>query len=308
MSPSPHCHPARESSQTPVRALAHAPVDWLRPDWPAPAHVHALCTTRAGGCSAGGYASMNLGGHVGDDAQAVASNRGRLAEVLSGTTLGAPGVLGVPGTRPVFLNQVHGVRAAPLHAEVPDGTAADAALASAPGLACTVLVADCLPVFITDRQGRRVAAAHAGWRGLVGGVLESVLEYFQAQSQGRKAPPAMESEANAGPIAGTDLLAWLGPCIGPKAFEVGAEVRDAFCAADGQAAQHFAPQGHGKFLANLPALARQRLAAQGVVQVYGNDGSDAWCTFSQPSRFFSHRRDGTVAGGTGRMAACIWLG
>jgi len=288
---SPHCDPA----DAPAQALPGVPADWLRPDWPAPAHVQALCTTRAGGCSTGAYASMNVGLHVGDAAQAVLANRARLVAALQSIT---------PGARPVFLDQVHGSCAVPLGAELPDGTPADAAWAQAPGLACTIMVADCLPVLFTDRLGRRVAAAHAGWRGLAGGVLESVVERFRALAPVEPGSSAMKLEAS----GASDLLAWLGPCIGPKVFEVGDDVRAAFCALDGAAKQHFAPRGGGKFLANLPALARQRLAAQGVTQVYGNDGSDAWCTFSQPSRFFSHRRDGAVGGGTGRMAACIWLG
>lgn len=286
-----HCDPADASAQ----ALPGVPADWLRPDWPAPAHVQALCTTRAGGCSTGAYASMNLGAHVGDAVQAVVANRARLVAALQSIT---------PGARPVFLDQVHGTCAVPLAADMPDGAPADAAWVQVSGLACTIMVADCLPVLFTDRLGRRVAAAHAGWRGLAGGVLESVLECFRPLAHMENALAAIHSRAE----PANDLLAWLGPCIGPKAFEVGDDVRAAFCALDGAAEQHFAPRGGGKFLANLPALARQRLAAQGVTQVYGNDGSDAWCTFSQPSRFFSHRRDGAVGGGTGRMAACIWLG
>ena len=287
---SSHCDPTDASAQ----GAPGVPVDWLRPDWAAPAHVQALCTTRAGGCSTGAYASMNLGAHVGDAAHAVAANQARLLATLQAIT---------PGARPVFLNQVHGVSAVPLATDRPDGAAADAAWAQASGLACTIMVADCLPVLFTDRLGRRVAAAHAGWRGLAGGVLESVLECFRPLAHMENALAAIHSVAE----PANDMLAWLGPCIGPKAFEVGEDVRTAFCALDGAAEQHFAPRGNGKFLANLPALARQRLAAQGVTQVYGNDGSDAWCTFSQPSRFFSHRRDGGVGGGTGRMAACIWL-
>ena len=162
-------------------------------------------------------------------------------------------------------------------------------------------------MLITDRQGRAVAAAHAGWRGLAGGVLESVLESFKALALMNRALDATQIRAN-GVLAAADLLVWLGPCIGPQAFEVGAEVREAFCAVNAQAAAHFSPQAGGKYLADLPALARQRLAALGVGQVYGNDGSDAWCTVTQTSRFFSHRRDGGPGGGTGRMAACIWLG
>lgn len=288
MADSTHCHPA------PAEALPGVPEAWLRPDWPAPAHVHALCTTRAGGMSTGAYASMNLGDHVGDAPQAVAANRARLAAALRG-----PG----GAVRPVFLDQVHGAAVVRLGPGTPDRTAADGAWTAERGVACTVLVADCLPVLFTDRAGRRVAAAHAGWRGLAGGVLEAVFQCFRAPALTPYGLDAPNSEA----IEARDMLAWLGPCIGPQAFEVGPEVRAAFCAADADAGRHFAAQPGGKFLAHLPALARQRLAALGVAQVYGNDGSAAWCTVAQTSRFFSHRRDGG-ASGTGRMAACIWLG
>jgi YfiH family protein len=244
--------------------------------------------------STGAYASMNLGDHVGDAPQAVAANRARLAAALRG-----PG----GAVRPVFLDQVHGAAVVRLDPGTPDRTAADGAWTAERGVACTVLVADCLPVLFTDRAGRRVAAAHAGWRGLAGGVLEAVFQCFRAPALIPYGFDAPNSEA----IEARDMLAWLGPCIGPQAFEVGPEVRAAFCAADADAGRHFAAQAGGKFLAHLPALARQRLAALGVAQVYGNDGSAAWCTVAQTSRFFSHRRDGG-AGGTGRMAACIWLG
>ena len=284
---STHCH----SAAAPVQA---AP-DWLQPEWPAPAHVHALCTTRKGGASTGGFASMNLGGHVGDAPRAVADNRRRLQAALQAVT---------PVARPVFLEQVHGCSAVVLGTHTPNGLRADAAVSVVPGLACTVMVADCLPELITDRLGRMVAAAHAGWRGLAGGVLESVLEHFKPLAQAPYAQEAIQSIANGVAETPHGLMAWLGPCIGPQAFEVGEEVRSTFCANDAAAELHFAPQGGGKYLANLPALARQRLAAQGVAQVFGNDGSAAWCTFSESSRFFSHRRDGSV---TGRMVACIWL-
>jgi polyphenol oxidase len=285
--------------------------DWLIPDWPAPAHVHALCTTRAGGASATPYDSLNLGGHVGDDPAAVQTNRRMLQAALAAATSGA---------RAIFLQQVHGTQVLALQPGLKDGSCADACVATAPGQVCTIMVADCLPVLLTDRQGRAVAAAHAGWRGLAGvggvGVLEAVFEEFSDQTLAQTAPAAIKSEANAPPaqrqtqqagIAG-DTLAWLGPCIGPQAFEVGTEVRSAFCAHDGAAAQHFRPQGPGKYLADLAALARQRLAALGISAVYGNDSSAAWCTVANPSRFFSHRRDSAALGGSGRFAACVWLG
>jgi YfiH family protein len=255
----------------------NAPDDWLVPDWPAPAHVQALFTTRMGGVSAAPFASFNLGDHVRDDPVAVAANRQRLADALL--------------ARPVFLQQVHGTAVASLDAQTPDGTVADACVSTQPGVACTVMVADCLPVLFTDTAGTVVAAAHAGWRGLAAGVLESCLERMA-----RHRPSDAE------------VLAWLGPCIGPQAFEVGEEVRTAFVAWRSDAAGCFeALPSTGKYLANLPQLARLRLQALGVNRLYGNDGTPPWCTVTQSSRFFSHRRDAVRLGSTGRMAACIWI-
>jgi YfiH family protein len=249
---------------------------WLVPDWPAPPNVRAVCTTRDGGVSVGRYESFNLGDHVGDDGVHVAENRSRLQQAV--------------GARPVFLQQVHGTGVVALDAAqdvVRDGTAADACTATAAGLACTIMVADCLPVLFTDEAGHRVAAAHAGWRGLAGGVLEQTFERFEA------------GQAN----GASKVIAWLGPCIGPKVFEVGPEVKAAFEAHAPEAANCFkSAPAPCKWLAGLPALARQRLLAAGVDAVYGNDGSDAWCTVTNPSRFFSHRRDGI----SGRFAALVW--
>lgn len=270
--------------------------DWTVPDWPAPATVRAVCTTRGAsrvsgtagtdGSSRAPYDSLNLGDHVGDDARAVQANRRALAARL--------------GVRPVFLQQVHGTRVLALSPQTPDGAQADGCLTTQRGVACTIMVADCLPVLFADLQGRTVAAAHAGWRGLAGmdapggqGVLEATLNAFSAAS-------------GVGP---SDTLAWLGPCIGPGAFEVGPEVKAAFEVHDARATGMFRPHPGadagraGKWLADLPGLARQRLQALGVTQVYGNDGSAPWCTVSNPSRFFSHRRDRV----SGRFAACIWL-
>ena len=249
---------------------------WLVPDWPAPPNVRAVCTTRDGGVSQGRYESLNLGDHVGDEAVHVAENRSRLQQAI--------------GARPVFLQQVHGTGVVALDAAqdiVRDGTAADACTATAAGLACTIMVADCLPVLFTDESGHRVAGAHAGWRGLAGGVLEQTFKSFEA-GQAHGAPKVM---------------AWLGPCIGPGAFEVGPEVKAAFEAHAPEAANCFKPApAPGKWLADLPALARQRLRAAGVDAIYGNDGTDAWCTVNNSSRFFSHRRDGV----SGRFAALVW--
>ena len=269
--------------------MLRASPGWLRPDWPAPPGVRALFTTRGAspvaGASAPPFEHFNLGDHVGDAPAAVAANRARLAAVLD--------------ARPVFMQQVHGHEVLRLVPGVPDGAVADAAVTSAPGLACTVLVADCLPVLITDTQGRAVAAAHAGWRGLAGGVLEHTLASFRAAAVAEPTQVAIKKQA-------IECIAWLGPCIGPQAFEVGPEVRAAFVAADSGAGECFAAQPGGKYLADLPALARRRLAAAGVMRVYGNDGSADWCTVQQPARYHSYRRDQQRRGGSGRMAACIW--
>lgn len=255
--------------------------DWLVPDWPAQPGVQAVCTARGGGVSEAPYASLNLGRHVGDMPARVDENRQRLAQAL--------------GARPVFLEQVHGTEVVTLDARTPDGLAADAAVAVAPGVACTIMVADCLPLLLACADGRVVAAAHAGWRGLANGVLAATLARFMAVASVEYADLAIKNGAN-------EVLAWLGPCIGPGAFEVGQDVWDACVARQPQAAAHFQPLRPGKYLADLPALARMQLQALGVTRIFGNDGSAAWCTVSQPSRFFSHRRDGV----SGRMAACIW--
>ncbi|WP_309682230.1 peptidoglycan editing factor PgeF [Polaromonas sp.] len=266
-----------------------APADWLIPDWPAPAGVRAVFTSRQGGVSAAPYDSLNLGDHVGDAPQQVAANRALLQRVTG---------------RAVFLKQVHGCDVLALAAASPDGLQADACVTTQRQLACTIMVADCLPVLLSSEDGSVVAAAHAGWRGLAGGgaaqngILEAVLGRFRALAPKERAPDAIKT------------IAWLGPCIGPSAFEVGADVKAAFTAVQPEAARLFTDLGAGQYLANLPALARLRLRALGITQIYGNDGSAPWCTVSNPSRFFSHRRDAGVSGNgfgtTGRMAACIW--
>lgn len=272
---------------------ARWPAEWLRPDWPAPPQVFALCTTRAGGVSPPPYNSLNLGDHVGDDPACVVHNRATLRSAL--------------GARPVFLQQVHGTQVVKLSAATPDGAQADAAVTAERGLACTMMVADCLPVLFTDTRGRAVAAAHAGWRGLAGvgpgaathagarGVLESVYESFRALALADGSKSAIKNIAD-------ETLVWLGPCIGPQAFEVGAEVRAAFVAHDPRAANLFRPHGEGKYLADLAGLARQRLQALGITRIHGNDSTAPWCTVGNASRFFSHRRDRV----SGRFAACIW--
>ena len=255
------------------------PPSWIVPDWPAPTNVRALCTTRAGGVSHAPYDSLNLGDHVGDDPQAVAANRITFAQALE--------------ARPVFLRQVHGQQTLELSPSTPDGAQADGCIATASGVACTIMVADCLPLLFTTDDGSVVAAAHAGWRGLAGqggeGIVESMTRRLCASESSVPSRPA-------------DLMVWLGPCIGPQAFEVGGEVKAAFEANDPEAAVHFQPLAAGKWLADLQGLARRRLHALGVTRLHGNDGSRAWCTVANPSRFFSHRRDGA----SGRFAAAIW--
>ena len=303
----------RPTDAVPTQPAAWAlPEHWLVPQWPAPPGVHALCTARTGGVSEGPYASMNLGSHVGDDPQAVQANRARLQALLAQRT---------PGARPVFLSQVHGTAVAALSQATPDGTEADACVATDASVVCTIMVADCLPVLLAHRSGGVVAAAHAGWRGLAGqggvGVLETavraVFEQNAALALHQKAQAAIKNlaidESGMAAVA-ADTLAWLGPCIGPDAFEVGAEVREAFCAYAPQYTTCFVPSPNqsGKWLADLAALARLRLQALGVTAIYGNDSSPGWCTVTQSSRFFSHRRDTAVLGGSGRLAACIWRG
>ncbi len=247
-----------------------------------PAGIGAWMSTREDGHSDAPWDSFNLGDHVGDDPGHVQSNRQLLAKSLA--------------VRPVFLQQVHGTEVIELGLDTPDGAVADACFTFAPRLACTIMVADCLPVLLWDVQGRWVAAAHAGWRGLAGQRGLGVLESLWASLRARGATPGQ-------------TRIWLGPCIGPDAFEVGAEVLLAFGAADRTEVGHaFKPAQGGRWLADLPALARWRLQCLGLTQVSGNDGSVRWCTVSQPALFFSHRRDAGRLGSTGRMAASIWRG
>ncbi|KKW68883.1 hypothetical protein AAV94_02870 [Lampropedia cohaerens] len=294
-----------------LQPIANAQV--IVPDWPAPAHVQALFTTRTGGCSAAPWDSWNLGSHVGDDRQAVMANRARLHMAVQALGGGAHPV------RLTFLTQVHGnhvvhLPLAPLdlpHGPSTDGPPADAAITTSAGTACTILVADCLPVLFTHRHYPIVAAAHAGWRGLAGtqghGILEATLQQLALLARLLAGAPHMPLSAVA-----RDVLVWLGPCIGPAAFEVGDDVREAFVRphpADAAVAACFSPAGPGKWHASLPALARLRLHAAGVPHqaMHGNDGQPAWCTHAQAQHFFSHRRDAAALGATGRMAACIWL-
>jgi YfiH family protein len=239
---------------------------WLTPDWPAPPTVRALSTRRAGGVSRPPYASLNLGDHVADARMAVAKNRRSLREQA-----------GLPA-EPTWLSQVHGNVVADLDATVEWG-AADAALTREPGRVCAILTADCLPILLAADSGDRVAAAHAGWRGLASGVIEATVQALEVPAQ--------------------RLLAWFGPAIGPGHFEVGPEVREQLMRDDPDATVAFELNARGRFMADLYALARRRLQRLGVERIYG--GGE--CTYAQPDKYFSHRRDGE----TGRQATLIWL-
>ena len=235
--------------------------DWLRPEWPAPPGVRALSTTRAGGCSEGAWSSMNLGERCGDSAGHVRHNRERLAGLLPAA--------------PLWLKQVHGTSVFRHPGRPGPEPEADALVAFAPGRVCAVLTADCLPVVFCDRSASRVGVAHAGWRGLAEGVLQATISALECD-------PA-------------ELIAWLGPAIGPSAYEVGADVVAAF---PDEFEQGFAPRGD-RWLLDLYTVARMKLADAGVTAVFGGN----FCTYSDPERFFSFRRDGV----TGRMATLVWL-
>lgn len=238
--------------------------DWIVPDWPVPPTVRALVTTRSGGASRGPYASFNLDPRVGDDPFAVERNRETLRSALPAD--------------PLWLYQVHGAEVVAAES-APARPRADGAVARTRHSVCAVLTADCLPVLLASRDGTAVGIAHAGWRGLAAGVIEATV-------------------ARMG-VATAQLVAWLGPAIGPQAYEVGQDVYDAFVDADPGAAQAFTGRGSGKHLADLYLLARQRLARAGVPAVHGG----GFCTHAETARFYSYRRERT----TGRFASLIWM-
>jgi YfiH family protein len=236
----------------------------ITPDWPAPINVKALQTTRAGGISSPPYDSLNLGAHVGDAPMAVERNRILLNRLLP--------------SEPVWLNQMHGtvIVSADRAGCLPQ---ADACIARHRAAVCVVMTADCLPILLCDTQGSVVGVAHAGWKGLVAGVIEASVQAMDAAPE--------------------NIMAWLGPAISQDAFEVGDEVRAAFVAIQPQAASAFVPGGNGKWFADLYALARLRLNALGINRIYGGDS----CTYRDRDQYFSYRRDGM----TGRMGTFIWL-
>lgn len=238
----------------------------ITPNWPAPAHIHAVCTTRIGGISQPPYDSLNLGDHVGDDPTAVAQNRHMLSQAL---TLPSP---------PCWITQVHGTRAINTQ-NWQAGDEADASYATTSNAVCAVMTADCLPILLCDKQGHYVAAIHAGWRGLADGIIEATI----AQA----------------PCEPSQILAWLGPAIGPQSFEANDDVRDIFLSQQPADETGFTPLQEQKWLVDMYHIARHRLATMGVSDVYG----EADCTVRNPDRFFSFRRDGE----TGRMASLIWI-
>lgn len=241
-------------------------LNWIQPDWPAPLNVRAASTLRSGGVSHAPFDTLNLGTHVGDSPQAVRENRDRVATALQ-----------LP-SEPCWLNQVHGTTVVEANCWT-SPPQADACIARSTNKVCVVMTADCLPVLFCSRDGDRVAAAHAGWRGLAGGVLDSTFSSLG--------------------LPGSQLLAWLGPAIGPRAFEVGDDVRIAFTSRDAAAATAFVPNANGRWFADLYQLARLELGRLGVHAIYGGGA----CTFYEEERFFSYRRDGQ----TGRMATFIWM-
>ena len=241
--------------------------EWITPNWPAPPSVKAYTTTRYGGYSSAPFHGFNLADHVGDDPEAVAANRTLLLQTLN-----------LP-SEPLWLKQVHGIETIAAHSHRTN-CMADATYTTQREQVCVVLTADCLPVFFCDRAGTCVAVAHAGWRGLAGGILEATVQCFKVPAQ--------------------DILVWLGPAIGPQAFEVGAEVRDTFIDFLPLAIEAFQPgYDENHWLADLYQLARQRLVQQGVTEIYGGN----CCTYTDAERFYSYRREKV----TGRMANLIWL-
>jgi YfiH family protein len=241
---------------------------WIEPQWPAASNIHAISTIRQGGVSQSPWESLNLGDHVNDDPSDVAENRRRLRRLA-----------GLPH-EPQWLTQVHGCDITEITESPPaGGCEADAAYTNRPGCICAVLTADCLPVLFVDMRGREVAAAHAGWRGLAGGVLEQTVGRFAAAPQ--------------------TLLAWLGPAIGPASFEVGAEVREEFLKWSSDCETAFVQHEKGRWLADIYQLARLRLRKTGITAIYGGD----YCTYRDAERFYSYRRDGE----TGRVATLIWF-
>ena len=259
------------------------PLIGFEPDWPAPPFVRALMTTRQGGVSKAPWNELNVGLLSGDLAADVHQNRALVAQVL-----------GVPA---VYLRQVHGTQGVTVTSSTPPNTEADVAWTTQSGVALAIMAADCLPILVCHPQAKWVAGAHAGWRGLAGqeghGVVETLAQAARAQG-----------------LSPQDCVVWLGPCIGPSAFEVGEEVFAAFGSLiekSDKPANLCVQTSSNKYLANLAGLARERLKMAGFRSVHGNDSSLPWCTYRQEALYHSHRRDAVAKGGSGRMAAYLWI-
>jgi YfiH family protein len=255
----------------------------FQPQWPAPQHVQALMTTREGGVSAPPWNALNLGFLSGDKAEDVQANRTLVEKRL-----------GVPA---VYLRQVHGAKGIDIRKDTAPNLEADVAWTAQTGVACTIMAADCLPILVCHPTAKWVAGAHAGWRGLAGQNGHGVVE-------------TLAQAVNAAGLQTQDCLVWLGPCIGPTAFEVGQDVYDAFAELlpfANPATGLLVPTSNGKYMADLASLARERLKLAGFKALYGNDSSLPWCTYRQEATYHSHRRDAVAKGGSGRMAAYIWI-
>lgn len=236
---------------------------WLQPDWPAPNNIHALTTLRSGGLSSGAFSSLNPALHVGDDERLVRGNRQLIKEMLA-----------LP-SEPVWLEQIHSNRVVAAEGGL-SLQQADASHTGLPGVVCAVMTADCLPLLLCDVEGRQVAAIHAGWRGLLAGIIGNTVACMQSR----------------------ELLVWLGPAIGPESFEVGDDVRAAFLEKSNKFSSAFKEQGNGKWLADIYQMARIELRALGINKVFGGN----FCTVTEQDLFYSYRRDKV----TGRMATLIW--
>ena len=256
------------------------------PDWPAPQFVRALMTTREGGVSKEPWNTLNLGLLSGDSSDNVQKNRSLVQSAM--------------GVAAVYLRQVHGVQSVSIDQQTPAGLEADVVWTTQAGVSCAVMAADCLPILVCHPKVKWVAAAHAGWRGLAGTDGHGVVE-------------TLSLGANAQGLETSDCLAWLGPCIGPTAFEVGEDVVRAFASMQKSAQDQksfetlLLAKGNGKYWADLAGLARWRLQAAGFKVICGNDSTPIWCTYRQEALYHSHRRDALPKGGAGRMAAYIWI-
>lgn len=274
----------------------------IYPQWPAPSWVYAAMSTRAfkQGVSVAPFDQFNLGDHVQDNPSHVAHNRKIWTDTVNALAIQPDdAATTTKNLHLVYLKQVHGTDLVLIDSQTAQASVADACMTVLPNQACTIMVADCLPVIFCTADGQVLAAAHAGWRGLLDGVLEATLQAMTDQINQLQLTPQQK------------IYAWLGPCIGLTAFEVGQEVFDAFCGASESNINfksYFQKQENGKWMADLAGIARKKLEQNKNILCFGNDSSLTWCTFHSPNLFFSHRRDAAILGSTGRMAVSIFRG